>query len=43
MTAGFEIQQVAYRSMWGLSVEVDLAYWHEIDAGFAGRQPIVTF
>ena len=23
--------------------EADLAYWHEIDAGFAGRQPIATF
>ncbi len=23
--------------------EPDLMYWHEIDAGFAGRQPIETF
>jgi len=23
--------------------ETDLAFWHEIDAGFAGRQPIETF
>jgi hypothetical protein len=23
--------------------EEQLAYWHEIDAGFAGRQPIETF
>jgi hypothetical protein len=23
--------------------ETDLAYWHEIDAGFAGRQPLSTF
>lgn len=23
--------------------EDDLAYWHEIDAGFAGRKPIETF
>jgi len=25
------------------SGEPDLAFWHEIDAGFAGRQPIETF
>ena len=23
--------------------EGDIAYWHEVDAGFAGRQSIVTF
>ncbi len=23
--------------------EDDIAYWHEVDAGFAGRQPINTF
>jgi hypothetical protein len=23
--------------------EDDIAYWHEVDAGFAGRQPIDTF
>jgi hypothetical protein len=23
--------------------EMDLAYWHEIEAGFAGRQPIDSF
>jgi len=23
--------------------EADLAFWHEIDAGYAGRQPIETF
>ncbi len=23
--------------------EGDIAYWHEVDAGFAGRQPIDTF
>lgn len=23
--------------------EDDIAYWHEIDAGYAGRQPIETF
>jgi len=23
--------------------EQDIEYWHEIDAGFAGRQPIETF
>ncbi len=23
--------------------EEDIAFWHEIDAGFAGRQPIETF
>lgn len=23
--------------------EADIAYWHEIDAGYAGRQPIETF
>ena len=23
--------------------EDDIAYWHEVDAGFAGRQPISTF
>ena len=23
--------------------EQELAFWHEIDAGFAGRQPIATF
>lgn len=23
--------------------EDDIAFWHEIDAGFAGRQPIETF
>jgi hypothetical protein len=23
--------------------EEDIAYWHEVDAGFAGRQPIHTF
>ncbi len=23
--------------------EGDIAFWHEIDAGFAGRQPIETF
>lgn len=23
--------------------EQDIAYWHEVDAGYAGRQPIETF
>ena len=23
--------------------EADIAFWHEVDAGFAGRQPIATF
>lgn len=23
--------------------EYDIAFWHEVDAGFAGRQPIHTF
>jgi len=23
--------------------EEDIAFWHEVDAGFAGRQPIETF
>lgn len=23
--------------------EGDIAFWHEVDAGYAGRQPIVTF
>lgn len=23
--------------------EVEIAYWHEVDAGFAGRQPIESF
>jgi len=23
--------------------EVDIAFWHEVDAGYAGRQPIDTF
>lgn len=23
--------------------EEDIAFWHEVDAGFAGRQPISTF
>ncbi|MCC6300438.1 MAG: DUF2203 domain-containing protein [Anaerolineales bacterium] len=23
--------------------EYDIAYWHEVDAGYAGRQPIVSF
>lgn len=23
--------------------EADIAFWHEVDAGFAGRQPIASF
>ena len=23
--------------------ETDIAFWHEVDAGFAGRQPIASF
>jgi len=23
--------------------EQDIAYWHEVDAGYAGRQPIESF
>ena len=23
--------------------EIDIAYWHEVDAGYAGRQPIENF
>jgi hypothetical protein len=23
--------------------EGDIAFWHEVDAGYAGRQPIQTF